>query len=191
MKQKIDVSSKRIEIEFRSMFSKKKYHLLKKFLDKNAKNLGRDDKDVYFFTFPDKLLKVVNNISRKNAQIVLKLNRISKGSDFEELEIPIEQKQVKKAVEIFQRLNIAEMVIHSFQKRHNYRYKGVELALKFSPELQHHLEIEVMINNKIQKRAAEEKIKAVAKELGVNLMTEKELAKLVKKVESGHRKKKK
>jgi len=80
----------RIEVEFRSMFSEKKYNDIKIFLEKNAKDLSEDNKDVYFFILQDKLVKVVNNISKKNAKIVLKLNKIGKGSDFEETEILID-----------------------------------------------------------------------------------------------------
>jgi len=131
---KTNINNKRIEIEFRTMFDKKKYSDLYNFLNKNAEDLGEDDKDVYFFILQDKLLKVVNNISKKSATIVLKLNRIGKGSDFEEIEIPIKQKEIEKAVKLFNELNVTENIIHSFQKRHNYIYKGVEIALKFSSE---------------------------------------------------------
>lgn len=47
--------TKQIEIEMRAMFDKNKYEELKSFLDSNAVDLGQDDKDVYFYIFPDKL----------------------------------------------------------------------------------------------------------------------------------------
>jgi adenylate cyclase class IV len=122
-------SDKRIEIEFRSRFSRKKYDQLKNFLLSHAEDLGEDDKDVYFFILPDKLLKVVNNVSQKTAKIVLKLNKIGKGSDFEEIEIPVDPQDVEKGVNMFKFLGFNE-VQNSFQKRHNFRYKGVEIALK-------------------------------------------------------------
>ena len=78
----IEQTPPKIEIEFRSIFDRPRYRKINDFLQKNAKNLGKDDKDVFFFIMPDKLLKVVNNISKNNAQIVLKLNKIGKGSDF-------------------------------------------------------------------------------------------------------------
>ena len=81
-----------IEVEFRSMFDKNKYNKLAKFLNANAEDLGKDDKDVYFFIFPDKLLKVVNNISQKTAKLVMKLTKIGHGNAFEEIEIPIKYK---------------------------------------------------------------------------------------------------
>lgn len=44
---------------------------------------------------------MVNNISKKNAEIVLKLNKIGRGNDFEELEIPIDPKMVEGWVTFF------------------------------------------------------------------------------------------
>jgi len=125
------LNEKTIEIEYRSIFDEDTYSRLKVFLDAKAKNLGEDDKDVFFFIFPDKLLKVVDNMSKKTAKIVLKLNKIGRGNDFEEIEIPIQQEDVKKAIRVFTVLGFIELQ-NSFQKRQNYLYKGVELALKYS-----------------------------------------------------------
>lgn len=180
---------KTIEIEYRSIFDKKEHERLKKFLDENAKYLGPDDKDVHFFIFPDKLLKVTNNISKKNAKISLKLNRIGKGSAFEEIEFPIPQGEVDRAAKMFTKLEVADSIMHSFQKRNNYLYKGVELALKFSPEWQHHLELEIVVDDEGQRQEAEDKIREVAKELGVHIMTEEELSEFVKRVEEEHKRK--
>ena len=136
-----------IEVEFRSMFGKKKYNDIRIFLEKNAKDLGEDNKDVYFFILQDKLVKVVNNISKKNAKIVLKLNKIGKGSDFEETEILIDQNDVEKSVGFFTSLGLNEMQ-RSFQKRHNYLYKEIEFALKYSDTWGYHLELEKMVYDK-------------------------------------------
>ncbi len=179
-----------IEIEFRARFDRKKYDQLKKFLDTRAKDLGKDDKDVYFFLFSDKLLKAVNETSKKKAKIVLKLNKIGKGSDFEEIEIPIEQKYFEGTTQIFKALKTGDFM-HSFQKRHNYLYKGVELAIKWSEPWGYHLELEIQINNKNQKIAAEKKILAVAKELNVRPMTDNDLKKFTKKAEADYKKKQK
>lgn len=183
-------NKKRIEVEFRSVFGKEKYDDLKIFLDKNAQDLGEDDKDVYFFIMADKLLKVVDNVSQKNAKLVLKLSRIGKGSDFEEIEIPIRQAEVKKAVKMFKALSLTDNIMHSFQKRQNYLYKGVELALKYSDVWKHHLELEIMISNQKKKTLAKKQIQEVADELGVRLMTNRELAEFTKKAEEKYQKEK-
>lgn len=180
------MQKKNIEIEFRSRFDVKKYKELEKFLSINAKDLGKDDKDVYFFLFPDKLLKVVNNVSKKTAKIVLKLTKIGKGSDFEEIEVPINQNDFEKTSKIFTTLYLCDNM-HSFQKRHNYLYRGVELALKWSGPWGYHLELEVVIHDKNKKRFAEKKIFSVAKELGVKIMSDKELREFTKRKEKEYK----
>lgn len=177
---------KNIEIEFRSRFNLKKYEELKKFLDEKAKDLGEDDKDVYFFLFPDKLLKVVNNVLKKNAKIVLKLNKIGHGSDFEEIEIPIGQESFEKATKMFIALGIGDHM-HSFQKRHNYIYKGVGLALKWSDIWGYHLELEIMVTDPVLKTEVENNIFAVAKELNVKIMTDDELKEFTEKAETNYK----
>lgn len=179
---------KQIEIEFRSMFDEDKYNSLKDFLSKNAQDLGKDDKDVHFFIFPDKLLKVSDNVSKGSAKITLKLNRIGKGSNFEEIEVPINRADVGKIAHMFGALNVTDNIMHNFQTRHNYIYKGVELALKYSDIWKHHLELEVVIESQSRKPEAEKKIREVADELEVRLMTEQELEKFVEKVEKENKK---
>lgn len=177
-----------IEIEYRARLDEQKYNKLKNFLDSEAKDLGGDDKDVYFFICPDKLLKVVNNVSKKSAEIVLKLNKIGKGSDFEEIIIPIEQKRVDKAVKLFIELNITDNVMRSFQKRHNYAYRGAELALKYSDIWGHHLELEKVIENKNKKTEAEKLLQGIAQKLDIKIMTDKELKQFTRKAEKDYKK---
>ena len=176
-----------IEIEFRAIFGKKDFDRIKEYLDRNAENIGEDDKDVFFFIMPDKLLKVVDNISKNNAKLVLKINKIGKGSDFKEIEIPIEREYVNDFVKILTKLGFTDNIMHSFQKRQNYIYKDVEVALKYSEVWGHHLELEVMITYKKKKEQAEEKIKKAANDLNIKLMTDKELAKFTRKAENKHR----
>ena len=179
---------KKIEIEFRSIFDENRYLKLKKFLDKSAQDLGEDDKDVFFFIMPDKLLKVVNNISKNNAKLVLKLNKIGKGSDFEEIEVTILQANFNEMVKLFTNFGITDNIMQSFQKRHNYLYKDVELALKYSDVWGYHLEFEIVVDDISKKEMAEIKIKKVANELGVHLMTDQELIKFTKNAEEKYKK---
>lgn len=171
------------EIEFRSRFNKSTYTRLKSFLEKNAKDLGEDDKNVYFFILPDKLLKLVNNISKKSAEIVLKLNKIGRGSDFQELTAKIPPEEINTLLRILKNLDIYSSIIESFQKRHNYLYKNVEIALKYSKEWGYHAELEIVVNNLKNKNEAEDKIKLIADELKIKLMTDEELKEFTKKAE--------
>jgi adenylate cyclase class IV len=181
------MKQRNFEIELRSMFDKEKYDQLFDFLSENAQDLGEDNKDVFFFLFPDKLLKVVNNVSQKTAKIVLKLNRIGQASDFDETEIPISPSDCKKAVEMFKRLGFND-IQNTFQKRHNFMYKGVELALKYSNTWSYHLELEIVVHEESEKNVAEKKILEVAKELNIHVLSNKELAKFTKKVDKDYKK---
>lgn len=184
------MSSKTIEIEFRSIFDKKKYDEVEKFLKKNAEDLGADDKDVYFFIMPDKLSKVVDNISKGSAKIVTKLTKIGKGDSFEEIEVAIDRADIEKAVNMFKSLNLTDNIMHSFQQRHNYLYKGVELALKYSDVWSYHLEMEIVVDDPKKEVDAKKKLYDVAKELDVHIMTDEELTEFTQKAEKDYHKKK-
>ncbi len=177
-----------IELEYRALVNEAEYHKLIAFLDGNATDLGEDDKNVFFFILPGKLLKVVDNQSTNSAKIVLKLNRIGQGSDFEEIEIPIDPDQVEKSVHMFKSLGFTE-VQQSFQKRHNYKFKGVELAVKYSENWQYHVELEILLSDREQQAEAEKRIHAVAAELGLKIMTDDELKELTAKIDAEHRSK--
>jgi predicted adenylyl cyclase CyaB len=174
---------KQIEVEHLSRFSKEEHDRLLAFLYENGKDLGQDDKNVYFFTFPDKLLKVTDNISKNTAKITGKLNRIGEGSGFEEVEFLIARADVEKAVMIFKLFGFTN-VHDSFQSRRNFEYNGVEIALKYSEMWGYHAELEIVINDETKKAEADRQIMAVAKNLGVTLMTEDELKKFIQKKES-------
>jgi len=179
-----------IEIEHRARFDEEKYNELKSFLDSQAKSLGVDDKDVYFFLFPDKLVKTVHNVSKGTAKIVLKLNKIGNGSDFEEIEIPIQPSDFEKATKLFIALETGDYM-RSFQKRINYLYKEVEIALKWSEAWGYHAEFEILIHDVQEKLLAEQKIFEVAKELGISIMSDEELKEFTQKAEKEYKQKQK
>lgn len=172
------------EIEFRSRFNKKKFIELKKYLDDHAENLGEDNKDCYYYIFPDKLLKLVSNTSKKTAKISLKLNRIGEGTVFPEIEFYFNPQEFDKAKKLLDALNLPAKIMHGPQERVNYRYKGCEIALKHSDTWGYHLEIEKVIETKEKQQEAEEQIRRVADELGVQLMSEEELKEFTRAVES-------
>lgn len=182
--QKINKMKKNIEIEFRSIITKEDYNRVGRYLKINAVDLGVDDKDVYFFILKDKLFKVVNNVNKKTAKIVLKLTKIGHGTHFEEIEINIKQVDFEKATGMFKKLDFSDKIMRTYQKRHNFDLNGVEVALKWSEIWGYHIELEKIIHNIKSKALAEEKIKTVADELKIKLMSEKELRDFIKKIEN-------
>lgn len=171
-------TKKQIEVEMRAIFNKEKYDQLKSFLDINAKDLGEDDKDTFVYLLPDKIIKAVNNVSHKTAKIVLKLNQITKASAIEEIEIPINPSDFQNAAKLFSSLPF-DQSMNFYQKRHNYIFNGVEIALKYSEDWGYHMELEVLVTDWIKQGVAEEKIHKIAKQLGVKIMTEQDTAEFV------------
>ena len=164
-----------IEVEFRSLVSKEKHDELLEYLQQHGEDLGQDDKNVYFFLLPDQLLKVTHNVSQETAKITAKLSKIGERSDFEEIEIAIDPRDVEKTVRMFKALNLAREVQESFQARRNFIYKEVELAVKYSNTWEYHVELEQVVPDESQKEAAEQAIREVADELGLKLMSDEEL----------------
>lgn len=175
---------KNIEVELRSLLSEKEFNDLNAFLLKHGKDLGKDDKDSHFFIFPDKLLKVTDNITKNNAKISLKLQRIGLGSDFEEIDIDIPRAEVSKAVKMFDLLGFKKY-LYSYQNRHNYEYKGIEFAVKYTASWGFHCEMELMVSDRKEVPEALEQLHRVASELGLKIMTEEELKEFLAKIETG------
>ena len=175
--------SKNIEVELRSRFSKEKYDELLSFLENNAKHLGTDDKRVWFFVMPDKLLKVTHNISKKNGKITLKLTKIGYGSSFEGIEFLISEDDVEKAVKLFTNLG-HEYLFEPTILRRDFEYKGIEFAIKYSKTWGYHLEMEVLLDSTDKEKEAEDYIREVAKELDIHIMTEQELREFTENIEA-------
>lgn len=168
-----------VEIELRARFDQAKRDELLAVLAEQGEDLGANDKHIYFYVLPDKLLKVVNNVSAGTAKVSLKDNRIGQGSAFGEVEMTIPQPEVDTAVRIFNALGFAEAIHDAVNQRHDFRLDGVEIAVKHSQAWGHHAEFEVLLPDDAEEAAktdAETRIHALAERLGVRLMTEAELA---------------
>lgn len=176
---------KNIEIEHRALLTEDQYNNLLAYLSEHATDLGADDKQVYFFLMPDKLLKVSHNISKQSGKITLKLNRIGQGSAFEEIEFPIAAEDVAKAVNLFKKLG-HEYLVEPTIRRHNYVYNGVEFAVKYSKSWGYHVELEIVIDDAKNKAAADNQIHSVAEELGLTIMTDKELSAFTQNIEQNY-----
>ncbi|WP_225846374.1 hypothetical protein [Streptomyces sp. HPF1205] len=168
-----------IEIEMRARFDELAHDRLITRLEREGEDLGRDDKRIYFYVLPDKLLKVTDNIAAGSAKITLKAGKIGQGAAFPETEIPIAREDVDAAVRIFNHLGFEGEMHEAFNQRRNFRFRGVEIAVKWSEAWGHHAEFEVLLADTSGQAAldeAEARIRAVARELDVTLMSEQELA---------------
>ncbi len=176
-------TSKNIEVELRARFNEEVYTKLLKNLQEKAKDLGTDDKRVWFFVMSDKLLKVTHNVSKQSGKITLKLTKIGHGNSFEEIEFPIDADDIEKAVQLFTLLGHNYLVEPTIL-RHDFEYKGVEIAVKYSKTWGYHAEFEILTDSKDNEAVAEQQIRAVAEELGIALMTEEELRAFTQNIEA-------
>ncbi|MBV1854548.1 hypothetical protein [Catellatospora tritici] len=167
-----------LEIEYRAQLTEAEFATLADQLGQRGDDLGQDDKHIWFYVLPDKLLKVVHNISHGTGKVVVKTNRIGSGAAFPETELPIAAADVATAVRLFDALGYAPHMHDAHNERRNWRYRDVEIAMKWSQAWGHHAEFEVALpddagTDEIEKGHA--LIASVAAELGVRLMTEDEL----------------
>lgn len=168
-----------VEIEMRARFSQEAHDQLISRLEQDGEDLGRDDKHIYFYVLPDQLLKVTDNIATNTAKITLKTSKIGQGTAFPETEIPIAREDVEGAVRVFNALGFEETMHEAYNQRRNFRFGGVEIAVKWSEAWGHHAEFEVLLGDDPSSAAvqvAQDRINSVARELGVRLMSEEELA---------------
>ena len=172
------------EIEHRALLTEESYNALAEKLAREAKLLGSDDKEVSYYIFPDKLLKVVRNISKGTGKLSLKLNTLGTGSSFQEFEVPFPEDSFEMMKSICDNISAPEQVITGTQKRTNYEYQGVEIALKWSEDWGYHAEFEIMINDLSEKEAVDARIRDAAKALSVPLMTDEEVKAFITEVRS-------
>lgn len=168
-----------VEIEMRARFDKDVHEQLISRLEREGEDLGCDDKHIYFYVLPDQLLKVTDNTAAGSAKITLKASKIGQGPAFPETEFTIAREDVQAAVSVFNALGFDGEMHEASNQRHNFRFRGVEIAVKWSEAWGHHAEFEVLLDDSPSAAAKEEastRISTVAKELGVRLMTEQELA---------------
>lgn len=173
-----------IEIEKRGLLTLEKYNELLSFLDKNAESLGEDDKDVVYYIYSNKLLKVVNNLSKKNAKVSLKMNKLGDGASTFETEVVFSSDDFEKMKYIFDIVGQSPQTIEGGQKRKNYFYQGCEIAMKWSKDYGYHFEIEKVTENKEDVIRMEQDISNVANELGLSPMTDEEIKNFQRKIES-------
>ncbi|MER7670658.1 CYTH domain-containing protein [Kitasatospora sp. NPDC096128] len=168
-----------VEIEMRARFDKETHDRLMDRLTKDSEDLGDDAKHIYFYVLPEQLLKVTDNTAAGTAKITLKGSKIGQGAAFPETEFAIAREDVPAAVKVFNALGFESAMHEAFNFRHNFRFRGVEIALKWSEAWGYHAEFEVLLDDGASDAARDEasaQIVDVAFELGVALMSEQELA---------------
>ncbi|MFD8379072.1 hypothetical protein ACFV2X_11120 [Streptomyces sp. NPDC059679] len=182
-----------VEIEMRARFSKDAHDQLIDRLKRDGEDLGSDDKRIYFYVLSDQLLKVTDNTAQGTAKITLKGSKIGQGAAFAETEFAIAPADVTAAVTLFNALGFEDVMHEAFNFRHNFRFDGVEIAVKWSEAWGYHAEFEVLLDDAASEAAHTEataKITDVATKLGITLMTEQELAEFTAAFEAAEKERK-
>jgi len=174
-----------IEVEIRSLLTEEQYKKIIVFLDQNSEEKDNDDRKTIFFMIPDKTLKITNYLGKGKAKIALKVGNFVKEISQKEYEVFIDPNQFDIAVDVFKNLGF-DKIQNTEQKRINYKYKGCEIAIKWSPDWSYHFEMDkVIAESENQSQVREELIK-IATELGLKIMSDKEFAEFVEKIDKKH-----
>ena len=174
-----------IEIEERARFDAATYERVKKQLEALAEEIHADDKEVVYYIYPDKLLKAVHNISEGTCKLSYKSKKVGGGTTVKEEELILPGKHFAGLI-IFcdSAYQDATKRINSPQKRTNYKIGDLEVALKYTNDYGHHLEIDALVANEAAEASAHQKILALSKSLDIKLMTQQDLLDLQKEIEA-------
>jgi len=177
-----------IEVEHRGILTKKKFDELKLFLKKNGKFIQEKDRFSVIYFPPGKETFQVNKISKspidlrvritnKKTEMVLKYG-ISSGSDArKEFFFPVDSNKFEEAIEFLFILGFYYGVLQA-TKSYLYKYKGVEIVLVDVPKFGYYFEAEILTETKSIK-AANSKIISACKELGLDILSDKDFWKLL------------
>ncbi|MEP7103317.1 MAG: CYTH domain-containing protein [Candidatus Dojkabacteria bacterium] len=173
-----------VKLELRGQLEEIKFNEVKARLSKESSKEWPDDREVAFFIIPNINLKVTKYLSKNTAKIVYK-NALSSEVLAEELSIPINPEDFEGTVRIFTELGYTN-VQRSNQKRTNYLYKDVIIALKYSEDWKYHFEIERIIKPEERGDIVRDTMESIATELGLIVMSSEEINNLIVKVNQEH-----
>lgn len=169
-----------IEVELRGQMSEEKFNEVKKTLSEVSEKSWEDDRDAAFFVIPNVNLKVSKYVSKDKAKIVFK-NAHESAKSAEEIEIPIQGFDYEKAIRIFEELGFNKYN-RTEQKRTNYIYKGIEIAIKWSKDWSYHFEMEKVVERESEVEQAQNDLEQLAKELSLTPMSEDEIKTLIENI---------
>ena len=175
------------EIELRGYLTKKQYIDLIKNLNLCGYTNEKDDKDSYFFIREKGIFKINDEISKNQAKISLKTGDEEKGRLYEK-EITLDRRYVKDLLFVFKELGFTKY--HKVkQKRDNFLLKDldIELSLKYTPDFQHHFEIEYIGNKLKSEKSIIQYLKKMCDKFNIIPLSEKELFEKIKKIKNKYK----
>lgn len=175
----------KVEVEHRGLLTEKKSAELNKFLKKNGKFLGEKDRfSVIYSPRGRETLRVVRSpidlkirITNKKSELVLKYGRWSGKDARKEFLFPIDSKKFEEMTEFLKILGFYYGVLQA-TKTFLYIYKGIEFAVVKVPDWGYYFEAEIAASPE-SVATADKKIMATCKDLGLNILNDKDFVKLL------------
>ncbi len=153
---------KSIEVEIRSFLTKREYDKLVKFFNKKAKQVKHDFQETHYLDLVHDLRIQQNKFYSK---VWMKKGKMHKEFR-EELEIILPRKDFKKLQSLFSDLGY-DTKVKWLRKRINYLWKGITVSLDYSKGYGYIIELEKMVTNPKNKKAALKMLNKAMKELGI------------------------
>jgi len=166
---------KAIEIELRGLLTEDTYSKLKNFLEQNGKHIKSFNREMYLFRdylgysedFVGRKLDIRLRNTDGDCEIMLKEDV---GGAREEVALKLVDNDLKKAKRIMRGLGIKEAVWMQRNKE-IYEYKGINFDLTRCPPSDIlYFEAELNVSNPNEVQEATERIKAVAKEISLEIL---------------------
>jgi len=152
------------EIEKRAKVSISQFKRVKRFLDKNAKYLGKESMKSFLFNKPTYLrIRVING--KKNAIITYKSGNYNHKAR-KELNKNITISKLKKFILILKAMGFKECVSKKTE-RQSYKFKGLKVELNKIETLGLIIEVEAICRNKNQISKLSRKVGETMKTLGL------------------------
>lgn len=164
-----------IEVELRGLLTQDQNHKLLSYLQNNGTGFEQDNKHTTFFHYPDGILKLVENTSKKQFKLSLKTGNEYNNLGMDETEIYIPSiGDYRTASSLLKSLGftIKGTVV---QQRINVTYKDVQFSLKFTESWGYHFEAEMLVQKRSSAIGARQHIINVCNELNIKYMEEEEL----------------
>lgn len=164
-----------IEVERKAFLSEEQYSSLPALLMKmGAKDLGVNDTNTVFYVTDGAQIKVQHAVSKGTAKIAWKSGGLVGKADRHEIEVNIDVESIDEANLLVQHMVGDHKKYISNQKRHDYFVNGCYVAVKYSKNWGHHIEIDMNVTSQDEVAKARDKIEALSKTIGVILMTDEE-----------------
>jgi len=169
-----------IEVEKRGLLNERRYHeVLDRLRQLEAVDKGEVSTESIFYLSNRWQLKIQRSTPGRAAKIAWKSGGNDGAESRRELELAISHDNFDAANELMRQVLPGVSVFPTHQRRHDFTLNTVQVALKYSPDWDYHIEIEALVNDESRVPVALEAIQNLADTLGITLLSPEEEQKFV------------